>query len=175
MTYLLDGEETERLKFRALNEDDFDSWVNYFNDPLSNKYWFPKYGNAFDECRRWFDNTFFRYQHNQGGMNVILEKSTGEIVGQCGLLIQNVDEVEELEVGYSLLPQFRGKGFAREAASKCICYAFKNNFKNSVISVIHEKNVESERVAVKNNMYLDKRTIYKSNPVKIYRIKNSYL
>lgn len=174
MSYLLEGEQTKRLLFRKLREEDFNIWLRYFNDSLTNKYWSPKYENAREACRLWFDNTFIRYQNNTGGMHVIIEKSTGELAGQCGLLLQSVDNVEELEVAYSLLPQFRGKGLAQEAAYKCIEHAFTHKLRDSVISIIHENNIESERVAIKNNMHVWKRTIYKSNPVKIFRINNTY-
>jgi len=42
-------------------------------------------------------------------MNVLIHKQTGEFIGQYGLLIQNVDNTEELEVAYSIIPQHRGK------------------------------------------------------------------
>ena len=103
-------------------------------------------------------------------MNVLIEKSTGRFVGQCGLLVQTVDGVGELEVGYSIMPAFWNQGFATEAAAACIAHAFRHNLSDSVISIIHEDNVESERVAVKNGLTLEKRTEYKDNPVKIYRI-----
>ena len=100
----------------------------------------------------------------------MIEKGTGQFVGQCGLLVQTVDGVRELEVGYSIMPAFWNQGFATEAAGACIAHAFRHKLSDSVISIIHEDNVESERVALKNGLVLDKRTVYKDNPVKIYRV-----
>jgi [ribosomal protein S5]-alanine N-acetyltransferase len=171
MTYLLFGQESERLRFRELKANDFPIWLEFFKDPLWSKYWSMKKKTPEQHCQEWFDKIFSRYENNLGGMNVLIDKQSGEFIGQCGLLIQTVDETEELEVGYSMMPQHRGKDYAPEAAKKCIDFAFENNLRGSVISIIHENNLESQRVALKNGLRLDKNTIYDNNPVCIYRIK----
>lgn len=173
MNYLLTGEESNRLRFRKLELSDFSTWLTFIKDPLWSAYWtMPKLAPQ-DDCQRWFDKTFYRYAHNLGGMNVLLHKETGQFVGLSGLMIQTVDAVQELEVAYSIMPAHRGKGYAPEAAKKCIDYAFANKLSHSLISIIHQHNTESEKVALKNKLRLDKKTIYDNNPVKIYRIDNT--
>ncbi len=104
-------------------------------------------------------------------MNALIEKESGKLIGHCGLLIQNVDKITELEIGYSLLPEFWNKGFATESAKKCRDYAFENNLSNSIISIISLTNKSSETVAIKNGMKVDKVTEYNGNKVNIYRIE----
>jgi RimJ/RimL family protein N-acetyltransferase len=122
-------------------------------------------------CELWFDRVFERYENNLGGMNVLIDKLSNKLIGQCGLLVQTVDAQQRLEVGYSILSQFRNKGYATEAAQKCRNYAFKNNFTQSLISIVHVDNKASEKVALNNGMYLEK-TIdsFKGNPVNIFQI-----
>ena len=170
MQYLPENEQSARLLFRKLEEKDFDKWLEFYKDPSSTYQWFSKITDPETSCRMWFDKTFYRYANNKGGMNVLTDKTTNALVGQCGLLIQVVDGIEELEIGYSIMPAFRNKGYATEAAVKCREYAFENNLRDSVISIIAVKNLESQKVALKNNMLLEKTTMYNDNLVHIYRV-----
>jgi [ribosomal protein S5]-alanine N-acetyltransferase len=175
MNYLLFREESERILFRKLEPSDFPTWLEFFKDPLWNKYWVMSKQTPEAHCQQWFDKVFNRYKNDLGGMNVLIDKKSGAFVGQCGLLIQTVDGIEELEVAYSMMPQHRGKGYAPEAAKACIDFAFANQLSKSVISIIHEDNLESQKVALKNKLSLDKHTVYDNNPVKIYRIRKTMI
>ena len=106
-------------------------------------------------------------------MNALIEKESGRLIGHCGLLVQIVDGIPELEIAYSLLPEFWNKGYAIEAAMKCRDFAFANNFSDSLISIISLTNIPSEKVALKNGMHIDKRTIYSNNEVNIFRVNKS--
>ena len=103
-------------------------------------------------------------------MNALIEKNTGNMVGHCGFLKQNADNNGETAIAYSLLPQYRHKGYATEAAIKCRNYAFKNMLASSLISIISITNIPSQQVAVKVGMTIDKTTTYKGNEVNIFRI-----
>jgi RimJ/RimL family protein N-acetyltransferase len=153
-----------------LQFDDFDTWLTFYHDPQSTRYWEGEPVDPVVNYQQWFDKTFYRYQQNKGGMNVLIDKQTGAFIGQCGLLVQVVDGIEELEIGYSILPPFRNQGYAAEAASACRQYAFANRLADSLISIIHEQNIPSQTVALKTGLIADKRTIYANNPVIIYRI-----
>ena len=168
--YLLEGEETKRLYFRKLVPSDFNSWLPFYQDPSSTAYWegIPK--DPQTACREQFDRVFERYEDDLGGMNALIEKESGNLVGICGLLVQDVDNQQELEIGYSLLPEYRGKGYATEAAKKCKNFAFSGKLANSLISIIHIDNELSMKVARCNGMVRDKTITYKNNPVHIFRI-----
>jgi len=158
MKYLLKGQETERLKFRLLEPEDFDEWMNLFKagNIAEHLELDPKL-TAYELCQIWFEKAFHRYENDLGGLNVLVDKKTNRMVGQSGLLIQTIDNEERMEIGYSILPEFWKQGFAIEAASKCKSYAFENDFADSLISMIHIKNLASEKVALRNGMSLEKR------------------
>ncbi len=170
MNYLLAGEETTRILFREVSRADFSAWIEFFKDPESFAHWHSQRQDPETECNQWYENQLSRYATDRGGMNALIEKSTGKLIGHCGLLVQTVDSVTELEIGYSLLPDFRNKGYATEAAAQCKNFAFENNFSNSLISIISLTNTPSANVALKNGMLAEKQTVYNQNEVIIFRI-----
>jgi RimJ/RimL family protein N-acetyltransferase len=174
MRLLLDGEETKRLKFRNLFPSDFEAWLPFHEDARSTQYWEGLPKDPQIACQEQFDRVFERYEKKLGGMNALTHKSHGNLVGICGLLVQTVDGLQELEIGYSILPLYWKQGYATEAAVKCREHAFKNNLADSLISIIHVDNIPSQKVALKNGMHLDKTTFYRDNPVHIYRIRSPF-
>lgn len=173
MKYLLENQDTERIIFRNIQLSDFNDWLGFHKNPINTKHWKADLKSPEIECKNWYKKQFNRYLNDMGGMNALIEKHTGKLIGHCGLLVQTVDEQLELEIGYSLLPEFWNRGFATEAAIKCRDYAFENNFSDSLISIISLTNKPSEQVAKKNGLKLDKRTFYNNNKVNIFRIYKS--
>jgi len=171
MNLLLEGQETERLKFRKLTLQDFEDWLPFHQNPLSTQYWEGLPQDPETACQEWFDKIFYRYNNKLGGMNALIHKNSKEFIGQCGLLIQEVDGVQEIEIGYSILPKFWKLGYATEAAYKCKEFAFVNRLTDSLISIIHVDNLASQKVAKAIGMHMDKTTLYKKNPVHIFTIQ----
>lgn len=170
MNYLLHGQQTSRLNFRSISQSDYDAWLKFFQDPNTSLHWVEEKESAEDACKNWYEKQAWRYSNNMGGMNALIEKSSGLLIGHCGLLVQTVDGTTELEIGYSFLPEFWGKGYALEAAAKCKDYAFENDIAESLISIISLTNLPSQNVALKNGMMIQKQTLYKGNQVYIFRI-----
>ena len=169
-SFLLEDETSNRLIYRKVKKSDFLDWLPFYHDPKSTKYWEGLPKDPEIACQEQFDRIFDRYEQNLGGMNALINKDTHKLVGICGLLVQTVDGITELEIGYSILSEYRLKGYAFEAAQKCKVYAFETKLASTLISIIHTANTPSQKVALKNGMYLDKTTTYKNNPVHIFRV-----
>jgi RimJ/RimL family protein N-acetyltransferase len=172
MNFQLFGEQTERLVFKKLEPTDFSDCLRFFLDPRSNRYWKSDISSPLELANQWFAKQQWRYENNKGAINLLIQKQSNEIIGWCGLIVQTIDGKEELEVAYSIIPTHWKNGYATEAAKKCMECAFHNNWAESVISIIHVDNIESQRVAIKNGLAVDKRTIYHDNPVIIFRVLN---
>lgn len=167
---LLEGHSTARLNLRKVRPDDFEFWLPFYDDPESTRYWKGLPKDKWQACREQFDRIFERYDKNMGGMMALELKEDQRLIGFCGLLLQHVDGVREWEIGYSLLPRYRGKGYATEAARYCRDIAFESGLSGSLISIIHIDNLPSQAVAIRNGMQRGKETVYKNNPVYIYRV-----
>jgi [ribosomal protein S5]-alanine N-acetyltransferase len=171
MKYLLAGQFTDRLIFEKVNELHFNEWLKFFEDPRTSLHWVEERGSAIENCQKWYKKQRWRYENSKGGMNALIEKASGKLVGHAGLLVQTVDEISELEIGYSLLPEFWNRGYAIEAADYCKQYAFAERFSDSLISIISLSNLPSQKVAIKNGMIAEKQTNYNGNEVYIFRVR----
>ena len=174
MKYLLTDQETERLQFRKLEIRDFEVWQELFFDETTKKMLgMQAFKTPKECCEKWFEWTFHRYKNNLGGQNILLEKSTGKIIGQAGLLVREVNGNQEIEIAYSILRNHRRNGFALEAIRKCKDFAFENNFHERLISIIHPENINSKKVALKNGMTFKKQIEYSGNMMDVFEIKKS--
>lgn len=174
MKFLLTNQETERLMFRQLEYSDYDTWLDLFKDDTTaemlgmSEFITPK-----ERCDKWFEWTFNRYENELGGQNVLISKEDNKLIGQCGLLVRDIENNFEIEVAYSILSEYRMKGFACESAKKCRDFAFENDFHDRLISIIIPENLKSAKVATKNGMKLQRQIQYNNKNVNLFMITKS--
>jgi RimJ/RimL family protein N-acetyltransferase len=166
-----DGLVSQRLKTKFISSTDAVLWTPFFLDPESVEF-FPKseFNTAEEKAAFWIQKQINRYTNNGYGLQWLIDSGSGEYIGQCGLLLQVVDGIEELEVGYHIFKKFRGNGYAPEAACLFLDFAFKNELADSVVSIIHSENVKSQAVARKNGLVNTNQTKWNNMDVSIYRI-----
>lgn len=107
-----------------------------------------------DMARYWIDFTLKRYRENRYGLQALIDKESGAFLGMCGLILQEVNGKNEIEIGYHLLQRYWGNGYATEAAELFRDHAFHNNMTDSIVSIIHPENIPSQKVALRNGMRL---------------------
>lgn len=169
--YSLQGQTSARLEFHPVSEADFAAWLPFYQDPRCSAHW--TYASAQEpavQCQQWFASQRYRAANQLGGLNTLREKGSGALIGYCGLLVQTVDSLPELEIGYSLLPAYWGRGYATEAALTCKAFAKTHHLAQSVISIISLTNVASQRVALNLGMQVERVTWYAANEVNIFRV-----
>jgi RimJ/RimL family protein N-acetyltransferase len=83
-------------------------------------------------------------------------RSTGELIGDCGCGVQEVEGKKEVEIAYHVRRDLWGKGYAPEAARACMEYAFNRLGAPRLISMIRPENTNSRRVAEKNGLTCEK-------------------
>lgn len=167
---LLKDLTTERLRFRPLEYSDAPMLRTFFENPEAVKYLFIKDPiDAYLEA--WLIRAQGRYRNRGDGLFALEHRETGEFIGQCGLIWQQVEGKEELEIGYHLMPGHWGHGYATEAAIACREFAFREKLAPRLISLIHPENVRSQAVARRNGMSLLKESTFKNIPVWIFGVE----
>ncbi len=84
-------------------------------------------------------------------MWMIIEQASSTVVGDVGFH-GPLYEGDAAEIGYALLPDARGKGYATEAAEAVIRWAFANMGVRRIFAQIDPSNTASLRVAAKLGM-----------------------
>ena len=148
--------ETPRLILREFIPEDADGLERVISDPETMRYYPAPYDRTGVED--WIARNLARYEQDGYGLWAIDLKSSGEMIGDCGITEQEVDGEPLPEIGYHLRRDKWGRGYATEAARACRDYGFTRMNVDVLISLIRPENVPSCRVAERNGMSLWKET-----------------
>jgi RimJ/RimL family protein N-acetyltransferase len=137
--------ETPRLRLRWFVAADADFLRALLNDPG----WLANIGERNVRTRRqartWIATRHTAIYGRLGfGFWGVERKSDGALMGMCGLIKR--DTLMEADVGYALMPAFRGQGYAREAAAACVRYAREVLGLSSVWGITSPPNTPSATV-----------------------------
>lgn len=142
--------ETNRLYLREMTQLDYSDLCKILQD--SDVMY--AYEGVFSdkETKDWLDRQIKNYKEHGFGLWAVILKETDEMMGQCGLTLQEYKNKKIIEVGYLLKRSFWHKGYATEAAIACKEYAFNKLNVNEVFSIIRDSNIQSQNVAMRNGM-----------------------
>jgi ribosomal-protein-alanine N-acetyltransferase len=163
---------TPRLLLRQLTPADAPALHAVLGDP-ENMRWYP-HPYSEDEVRDGIARQIERYPSGTGLLGLVL-KETAELIGDCGLVWQTLDEgrPQELEIGYHVHRAWQRRGLATEAARAVRGYAFTSLGVDHVISLIRPENLPSRRVAEKNGLTIDRSIFWHGYDHCVYRLKRS--
>jgi len=165
------NQQSERLKYRKLTEDDIPSWIEFFIDNDRLKY----LGMDLQKSKEilaeeWIKAQLGRYE-NQGLGHLAVElKDSGDFIGMGGILPRELNGNKEYEIAYSLIPNYWGRGYATEIAKTMREYGSKKIDTTRFISIIDVANIESANVAKKNGMVVLFNTEYLGMNVDVFGI-----
>lgn len=161
--------ETGRLQLRQMTSDDVPDLLKVFADAEAMRF----YPAPFDEARMrtWVEWNLRSYETRGHGLWALALRSTGEVIGDCGLVSQEIEGVPEIEVGYHVRRDLWGRGLATEAALACIDHGFHRFGFGRFVSLIHPQNSPSRRVAEKMGMTLRREVEWKGKITCIYGIE----
>ncbi|AFY81499.1 GNAT family N-acetyltransferase [Oscillatoria acuminata] len=163
--------ETKRLILREMTPHDVDDLLEILSDPETMQFYPQRFDHKMTQA--WIERNIQRYAQDGFGLWALIFKENGKLIGDCGLVVQEVEGIEEIEIGYHIRRDLWGKGLATEAAQACRYFGFGQLGFNQLISLINPANIASRRVAEKNGMKLIKEIEWRNQPTCVYTIERS--
>lgn len=154
--------ETPRLLLREFSQGDVDALALTLSDAETMRFYPVPLDRAGVED--WISRNRRRYREDGHGLWAMILKSSGELVGDCGLTVQDVGDANETEIGYHVRRDLWGQGLATEAARACRDLGFARLPVERLISLIRPENLPSRRVAEKNGMTVWKEVMWRGLP-----------
>lgn len=161
--------ETKRLILREFEPSDRDDLKAVLADPEVMRFYPQPLDWAATDA--WIARNRRRYGETGFGLWALIIKQTGQLVGDCGLVKQQVEGKGVVELGYHIRRDWWGQGLATEAALACRNWGLYEQDLTSLVSIIHPDNRASQRVAEKVGMRRIAITQWQQQRVWLYGIE----
>lgn len=113
---------TQRLRLREATPDDAPFLLRLINEPGWHRYINDPGVRTLEQTAAWMEGRLLKsYRENGFGFWLVERLDDGLLVGLCGLFRRAA--LEGPDLGYALLAEHEGQGYAREAAAGCILHA----------------------------------------------------
>ena len=145
--------ETKRLYLREMTPEDFDALFLVLGDPET--MWHYPYTFDGQHVRDWITRNINRYRKDGFGLWAVCLKENDEMIGDCGLTLQNIDGEILPEIGYHIRRDCQRKGYAKEAAMAVRDWAFSHTKYPALYSYCKQTNIASIRTAESIGMHFD--------------------
>lgn len=159
---------TERLDLRPYTIGDLDALAAILGDPIGMASWPAPLTR--EESRSWIERNLARCETDGFGRCAIMWRDTGELVGDAGLIRTEVEGIPEVELGWVVRHDMKGRGIATEAGAAWRDFAFDVLDLGRIVSMIHEENLPSRRVAEKLGMLIEREAIWGDAPMLMYSL-----
>src|ERR1044071_2805255 len=145
--------ESERLYVRYLVMEDLENYYRLNGDPEIMKY--IRAAKTREETEVFLKEVIDRYGKQRIDLRLaLLEKHTDTFVGSFAII--PLDNSNELQLGYSLLKEYWGKGYATEITKAGMVYAFNTLGLDRIAAVTEVANTASQHVLLKSGFVFEK-------------------
>lgn len=150
--------ETERLTLRPFTEEDYPLILRISSDPKTTEYlyYWGRIGTTPEsDAKRFLDYAVKNWRKTpiRAREFCLVLKETGEAIGD-GSVEWVEDEPGTAEIGWILLPEYRGRGYATEAGRELMRAAFEVMGADTVIAHCDSRNQPSRNVMERLGMTL---------------------
>ena len=143
--------ETDRLLLREYVEEDAEAFFKLNSDPEVLRFVPDQALLNVEQARQLLvDHPIADYRKHGFGRGALIIKSTGEQIGFAGL--KYLEELDEVDVAYRLMPAYWGQGLATEVALASVRFGFADLGLKRIIGLVMPENVASVRVLEKTGL-----------------------
>jgi ribosomal-protein-alanine N-acetyltransferase len=162
--------ETERLILRRLEPADAPFVLVLVNDPDWLRFIGDKNVHSLDDARLYIANgPRAMYQRCGHGLYLVTLKD-GTPIGMCGLLRR--DTLDDADIGFAFIPQYRSQGYAREAAQATLAYGRDTLAMRRIVAITSPDNAASGSLLQKIGLRFERMLSLESgrDPVTLFGI-----
>ncbi|PKV51151.1 RimJ/RimL family protein N-acetyltransferase [Aquimarina sp. MAR_2010_214] len=147
--------ETERLSLREFNLEDADFVLKLVNSPKWIEFIGDRNVRTLAEAKEFLENNLIKsYKENEFGLWVVVLKETSASIGMCGLV--NRDTLEDIDIGFAMLPEYLGLGYGYEIANATMNYAKNTLHLDKIVGITNPNNIASIKLLNKIGLRFEK-------------------
>jgi ribosomal-protein-alanine N-acetyltransferase len=161
--------ETDRLALRKLSLDDAGFILELLNDPSFLRFIGDKNVRNLEDARQYIlKGPLESYQRLGFGLYLVALKPTGVPLGICGLIKR--DALDDVDIGFAFLPEFRAQGYAFESAAAVRDYGLNVLGLGRLLAITNPDNTGSIRVLEKIGLRFERliRLAPESSEIRLY-------
>ena len=123
-----------------------------------NEQFMAKLGGVRDEAGtlRYLERNLAHWAQYGFGLWILRDRPSGAVIGRAVLRHLEVEGLDEVEVGYGLMPEYWGRGLATEVTCACVQIAQGRLGLRSVVAITLPSNAASQRVMQKSGLVYER-------------------
>ncbi len=149
---------TERLRLRPFTPTDAPTMHQIMSGKDVLRYFPSTQSPPAERIPKMIDRWLSHWQENGYGLWAVELRSTGELLGRCGL--QYIPETNEVEIDFILGRPYWGQGFATEAGRASLQFGLQTLNLSTIVGIVHPENVASQRALEKLGLQFIEATEY---------------
>lgn len=147
--------ETERLTLRKLSLVDADFILELLNDPAFLRFIGDKKVRSLEDARQYIlTGPMESYERLGFGLFLVALKTSEVPIGICGLIKR--DTLEDVDIGFAFLPEFRAQGYGLESATAIKEYGMTVLGLRRLLAITNPDNTGSIRILEKIGLKFDR-------------------
>ena len=167
---------TERLSLREFDTNDADFILQLLNTAGWLRFIGDRKVKTLADAVHYIKHTFTTaYQINGFGFWMVQLIDTNEPIGMCG--ITKRDGLDGIDIGFALLPEYTGKGYAFEIASATLNFVLATYKLPYILAITNPDNIRSIQLLEKIGLTFQQKIklIEDGEALNLYRVDNKMI